>query len=242
MSAFSEEDTVNVVSDHYENDISIKSGERKRRGNIVESPKVVIHSREQILPRNMKAYLSNPKNRDNLNDFEYNKWINDVPAKLAGGQTLILSEGFENHQRVVEITNNSAHDVISLFSTLDEANTRLLLHANDSKTRYGTRIAIVWSPDTDVLVLCVAFQEEIDIDIWFKTGTKRDTRYIPVHRITEKFGNNLCSLLLPFHTLLGCDSTSAFRGRGRQKGFQLLRSSTKKYYRNRLLLSNLMTK
>ena len=78
--------------------------------------------------------------------------------------------------------------------------------------RYGTRIAIVWSPDIDVLVLCVAFQEKIDIDIWFKTGTKRDTRCIPVHKITELIGNNLCSLLLPFHTLLGCDSTSAFRG------------------------------
>ena len=68
-----------------------------------------------------------------------------------------------------------------------------------------------------MLVLCVAFQEEIDIDIWFKTGTKRDTQYIPMHRITEKVGNNMCYLLLPIHTLLGCDGTSAFRGRGRQK-------------------------
>ena len=41
-----------------------------------------------------------------------------MPAKLAGGQTpLMLSGGFENNQRVVEITNNSAHDVNSLFST-----------------------------------------------------------------------------------------------------------------------------
>ena len=56
-----------------------------------------------------------------------------------------------------------------------------------------------------------------------------------MHRITEKFGNNMCSLLLPFHTLLGCDSTSAFRDRGRQKGFQLLRSSTEKYMEKGLL-------
>ena len=242
MSAFSEGDTVHVVADHYENYISIKAGERKRRESIVGSLEVVIYSREQILERNLKAYLSNPKNKDNLNDFVYNKWINDMPAKLAGGQTLILSGGFENHQRVVEITNNSAHDVNSLFSTQEEADTRLLLHFNDSKTRYGTRIAIVWSPDTDVLVLCVAFQEEIDIYIWFKTGTKQDTQYNSVHRITEKFGNNLCSLLLPFDTLLNCDSTSAFRGRGQQKSFQLLRSSTEKYMEIGLLLSNLMTK
>ena len=39
---------VHVVSDHYENDISIKAGERKRQGNIEVSPEVVIHSREQI--------------------------------------------------------------------------------------------------------------------------------------------------------------------------------------------------
>ena len=186
------------MSDNYENDT--KAGERKCRGNIVGSPEVVIHSREQILPKNMKAYLSNPKNKENLND-----------------------------QRVVEITNNSAHDVNSLLYTQEEADTRLLLHFNGFKTRYGARIAIVWSPDTDMLVLCVAVQEEIDIDIWFKTGIKRDSRYIPVHRITEKFGSNLCSLLLPFHTLLDCDSTRAFRERGRQKGFQLLRSSAEKY-------------
>ena len=153
-----------------------------------------------------------------------------MPAKLAAGQTLILSGGFENHQHGVEITNNSAHDVNSLFSTQEEADTRLLLHVNDSKTRYGTRIAVVRSPDTDVLVLCVAFRWRLILISGLRQAQNEilDT-CIPVHRITEKFGNNLCSLLLPFHTLLGCDSTSAFRDRGRPKGFQLLRSGTEKY-------------
>ena len=89
MSAFYEGDTVHEVSDHYENDISIKACERKRQGNILGSPEVDIHSRERILQRNMKAYLSNPKNKDNLNDFVYNIWINEMPAKLTEGQTLI---------------------------------------------------------------------------------------------------------------------------------------------------------
>ena len=78
-----------------------------------------------------------------LTYFVYNKWINDIPAKLAGGRTLSLSGGFENHQRVVEIAINIAHDVNSQFSTQKEADTRLLLHVNGSRTRYGTRIAIV---------------------------------------------------------------------------------------------------
>ena len=74
MSAFSEEDTAHVVSDQYKNDISIKAGERKRRGNIVGSPEIVIHL-WTAFPKNMKAYLSIPKNKDNLNDFAYHKWI-----------------------------------------------------------------------------------------------------------------------------------------------------------------------
>ena len=80
---------MHVVSDHYENDISIKAGERKRQGSILGSPEVDIHSRERIIPRNMKAYLSNLKNKDNLNDFVYKIWINEMPPKLTEGQTLI---------------------------------------------------------------------------------------------------------------------------------------------------------
>ena len=48
-SAFSEGDTVQVVFDHYENDISIKAGERKHRANIIGSTVVIIHSKEQLL-------------------------------------------------------------------------------------------------------------------------------------------------------------------------------------------------
>ena len=50
-----------------------------------------------------------------------------------------------------------------------------------------------------------------------------------MHRFTEKFDNNQRSLLLPFNTLLGCDSKNAFKGRGRQKSFQLLKCSIEKY-------------
>ena len=54
-SAFSEGDTVQVVFDHYENDISIKAGERKHRANIIGSPVVIFHSKEQLRP-SMKAH------------------------------------------------------------------------------------------------------------------------------------------------------------------------------------------
>lgn len=96
----------------------------------------------------MKAYLSNPKNKDNLNDFVFNLWMLEMPAKLAEEQTLVLAGGFKDHQRAVAITQNGIYTVNDLFSTQEEADTRLLLLVRDSKTRFGTTNAIVWSPDT----------------------------------------------------------------------------------------------
>ena len=60
MSAFSEGDIVHVVSDQYKNDISIKAGERKRRGNIVGSPEVVIHL-WTAFPKKYESLLVNSK-------------------------------------------------------------------------------------------------------------------------------------------------------------------------------------
>ena len=61
--AFKEGDIVHIVSDKYDAPLSIKSGERIRRGNIAGSPEIVVHSEKQVLPRNMKTYLANPKTK-----------------------------------------------------------------------------------------------------------------------------------------------------------------------------------
>ena len=63
---FLEDNIVQVVSDRYDSTLSIKAGERKRRGHTANSPEVCIYSKDQVLPRDMKAYLANPKNKDKL--------------------------------------------------------------------------------------------------------------------------------------------------------------------------------
>ena len=66
------------------------------------------------------------------------------------------------------------------------------------------------SPDTDVAVLCVYAYNLIHAQqLWFRTGVKDKVRFLPVHRLAEKLGKDLCSLLPSFHVLTGCDSTSA---------------------------------
>ena len=55
------------------------------------------------------------------------------------------------------------------------------------------------------------------------------SRFIPIHDICEHLGNPLTRLLLPFHALTGCDSTSCFKGRGKKSGWKLLTAEPEMY-------------
>ena len=106
---------------------------------------------------------------------------------------------------------------MDLFSTHDEADTRLWLHVKYASKMFSTKTAIIWFPDTDVLVLGIHFFSVIEIQIiWFKTGTKRNMRYIPLHMIAKNLGPNLCRLILPFHAFTGCNSPVVSNGRVRR--------------------------
>ena len=65
----------------------------------------------------MRAYLSNPRNKDNLNNFIFDEWCTRKSGILNEAQTFVLSGGFENHERVVEIKRGEVQDIPELFST-----------------------------------------------------------------------------------------------------------------------------
>ena len=65
--------------------------------------------------------------------------------------------------------------------------------------------------------------------MWFKTGTKEKVRYIPMHGISVELGRELTSVLLAFHAVTGCDSTSCFKGRGKNKSLSILRNSADEF-------------
>ncbi len=143
--AFDDCNTVHVVSDRYDNGMSIKAGERKRRG-FVNAPEIKVNSRDQVLPRNIKAFLSNPRNKDNLNKFAFEEWCKSMPAILTNTQTIVLAGGFEDHEKVVEITRDHIQEIPELFSNHEEADSRIFLHVHDSIIRYQTTNAIIAYP------------------------------------------------------------------------------------------------
>ena len=143
--------------------------------------------------------------------------------ELTEDQHLIPSGGFEDHKRVVQVSWHGTQNIAELFSTQNEADTRLWLYVNDAAVRFHTKTAMIWSPDTDVLVLGVYVFRDINIEnIWFKTGTKGNMRYILIHMIADNLGQTLCRLILPFHAFTGCDSTSCFKWKGKKKGPEIL--------------------
>ena len=81
------------------------------------------------------------------------------------------------------------------------------------------------SPDTDVTVLCIYYFECLNkvSELYFYTGTTDKRRFIPIHDISRALGSTLSSLLLPFHALTGCDSTSAVCKLGKIRPWKLVR-------------------
>ena len=114
--------------------------------------------------------------------------------------------------------------VPALESSHEEADTRLILHAAHAGNS-GYSHVIIKSPDTDVAVLAAAHCAQINGTVLFLTGTKQRRRYVNISKVSAALGQNVCHALPGFHSLTGCDSVSAFVGKGKAQGLQLLKSN-----------------
>ena len=66
--------------------------------------------------------------------------------------------------------------------------------------------------------------------ILFEAGRGNKTRIINVTKIAEKYSQVNCAALPGIHAFTGCDSTGAFKGKGKVKAIRLLQK-TKNYQR-----------
>ena len=129
---------------------------------------------------------------------------------------------------VVSKVHNCVHQSVSA-STLPltvkhkEADTRIFIHLIDMVTNGITKIGIQ-TVDTGVLVLALGSFNTLDAiglrEQWLLFGTDKNYGNIPVHRIASVIGTKMCSALHGFHAYSGCDTVSAFVGRGKKKGWQ----------------------
>ena len=104
----------------------------------------------------------------------------------------------------------------------EEADTRLLIHLQDALLN-GCVKCVMRTVDTDVVVILIGKLHHLitlcqDVSIWITFGTGNNFTYYHINAIYEDLGREKSLSLPVFHSFTGCDTTSAFIGKGKKSG------------------------
>ena len=213
---------IDVIFDDYR-DSSIKNIERSRRsaGNLLFQSIVSSTAIKQ-----WGLLLSSGKNKNSLVKFVCNEWRKEEYRNKIRQKDLYVTDGVE----VIKLSSTAITTIQELNSNHEEADTRMVLHATHASS--DSNPIVISSPDTDVFVICLVFQHIINLDIFFLTGVKNSRRTIDISAVAENIfvTLNLCEAskemimesLIGLHSFTGCDTTSAFAGRGKVKPLTLM--------------------
>ena len=198
---------IDVVFDVYL-ETSIKDAERQKRGSGTGIKFSSIVPGHKI--KKWRNFLSEADNKTRLIEFIVSDWKSASKRQLIQDKVLIVTSG----TKCWKITGEGSSEVEELESSQEEADTRLLLHAKHAADS-GYRTVIVVSEDTDVFVLLLSFAKDIAASLYQKRGTKTRTQFMNISQLRLALGDVVCGALIGFHAFSGCDSVSAFVGRGK---------------------------
>ena len=109
----------------------------------------------------------------------------------------------------------------------EEADTRLFLHLAHT-VQEGHTSVLMRSSDSDVASNGTKSTAQLIPkgleELWIAFGQGAYFRYIPVHEIVAMLGSQMSLALPGFHAFTGCDSTSAFYGKGMKKAWSVWQS------------------
>ena len=199
---------IDLVWDTYIPD-SLKSSTRQRRGKGI---------RRRVLgktnvPSNWKEFLRVDENKVELFEFLTNEVMKRSHAKwvYATDKESVLC----SHQ-------DADTDFISPCNH-EEADTRVIIHAFDA-ARKGSQKLLIRTVDTDILVLAIAYVERLGVqELWVAFGTGKKFRYLAAHEISQALGSAKSRALPMFHSFTGCDTVSAFAGKGKKTAWAVWR-------------------
>ena len=200
--------------------ISIENAERGK-GASKGTLQVKITQGSQKCPQQWRKFLSLGKDKTQLAHFLFKEWSSNKYAKKLRFRKFVVSHGEKCYLLSVQENQIMSEPVEDLFSKQEEADTRLLLHAKNPAHEGHSKI-IIKSSDVDVEVIFIHHAKEISASLFILSGTKSRMMYIDITQIVENLGDNICNALIGLHTFTGCDSVSAFVGKGKKAAFTLL--------------------
>ena len=209
---------IDFVADTYP-DISIKNAERGRRA-AVGSQIIQLYGKEQKIPKQWKKFLADGKNKEALLSFLFECWRNASYSSATMNFRLYMAHARSCQEVVVDSGNSTTNDVPELHCDHEEADTRLVFHAKHA-AEAGHLNIIIKSPDTDVVIIALSHLQSIDASIYFLTGMQNKVRILHLQEIAGTLSPEKCRALVGLHTFTGCDSVSAFYGKGKKKAFSV---------------------
>jgi hypothetical protein len=181
---------------------SLKQSTRNTRGQGVRRRV----SANVVIPANWKSFLRIDENKAELFNF-LAKCVEGIELE---GVTLIST----HNEDVLCSVPIDKYGIAPCNH--EEADTRVLLHAAHAVKKGHTKV-LIRTVDNDVVVLDVAYTQRLGIqELWVAFGVGKHFRYIPVHQIATDLGVQSCEALPFFHAFTGCDTVSAFCGRGKK--------------------------
>ena len=177
------------------------------------------------------SFLSSNQNKNLLIRFLVSEWKSEnYRSKIGGKEFFVACE-----EKTFKISENDVEEIQELGSNHEEADTRMALHVQDANNNFEH--VLVASPDTDVFIILLSISSVLNSNMYFLTGVKDSRRIIDVTQV----GNNMMDTLNPkgvdreqlmksligFHSFTGCDTISAFAGKGKVKPLKLMVNNLK---------------
>ena len=76
--------------------------------------------------------------------------------------------------------------------------------------------------DVDVVVVALSMFHKLNVnELWVAFGTGKSYCYICIHETANAMGTVKCTSILAFHSIVGCDTISSFRGRGKKTAWDI---------------------
>ncbi|GFN92492.1 hypothetical protein PoB_001899800 [Plakobranchus ocellatus] len=112
--------------------------------------------------------------------------------------------------------------VPDLYSSHEEADSRITLHCMYASQQPTTERVIVRSPDSDVFLLLLSFSDAISKPLIFDTSSGNNRRQLNITDLAATIPKRLRDAIIGLHAFTGCDSTSCFAGKGKLKELRML--------------------
>ena len=156
-------------------------------------------------------------------NFLFTSWSSSCFSSKLNNRVVYIAHGNFCH-RIRSVDGQvTCTEVPELASTQEEADTKMMLHAKHASEQ-GYQNIIIKSSNTDVEVLSCFFQSQIQSTVFIRSGTRQRSRLISIPSIINHVGQDMCRALIGMHAFTGCDSVSAFSGKGKTKAFKLVTS------------------